>query len=471
MQLIKNYLYNATYQIFVLLIPLVTMPYIARVLGAKNSGIVAFTTSNTQYFVLLASLGISVYGNREVAYHRQNKQALSQIFWELFSLRLVMMVLTLGVFAVFLIGREQYFKAYVAQAILIIATAFDISWFFMGLENFKVTVVRNFIVKLISLILIFVLVKSQADTVVYIFITSLSQLLGNLSMFTYLKKYLVLPKWPLHLRQHFQQALWFFIPQISVSLYTSLNKTILGWLVSVTAAGMFDYADRIVRLALAIVTAVGTVMLPRMAQMFAQGNVNKVKRYLCLLFNGISYLAVPIMFGLAAIATKFIPFFLGQHYQAVSLLMMIEAAVIVIIAWENVLGNQFLIPTDQTSVYTKAILVGAAVSLVLNPFMAKLLGQVGATVAMVAVEGSILLYELRAVRTMVSWKELFGDCWKAFFAGGIMFLVVYPLNLRLSFNIATLALEVIVGVVIYLGLLWILRPQVKAVLLNLLKQH
>jgi len=281
MKIIKNYLYNVFYQVFVLLVPLITMPYIARVLGPTGVGINSFTNSNTQYFILIGSIGVSLYGNRQIAYYRDNRAKASQIFWEVFLMRLVTIVAALALFFGFLWFVKDYHQAYLMQAILIVAAAFDISWFFMGFENFKVTVLRNIIIKLISLACIFIFVKNQGDLTLYIAILSISQLIGNLTLFPYLKHYIDMPDWhKLKIWRHFQPSLVLFIPQIATQVYLILNKTMVGKMVSVEAAGFYDNSDKIVKMVLAIVTATGTVMLPRVANTFAKGDHEQVKKYL-----------------------------------------------------------------------------------------------------------------------------------------------------------------------------------------------
>ena len=175
------------------------------------------------------------------------------------------------------------------QAILIVAAAFDISWFFMGFENFKVTVLRNIIVKLISLACIFIFVRGKGDLTLYIAVLSISQLIGNITLFPYLKRYINLPNWrELKIWRHFKPSLVLFVPQIATQVYLILNKTMVGKMVSVEAAGFYDNSDKIVKMVLAIVTATGTVMLPRVANTFAKGDHEQVKKYLYQSFDFVS---------------------------------------------------------------------------------------------------------------------------------------------------------------------------------------
>lgn len=168
MKVIKNYLYNASYQVFVLLVPLITTPYLARVLGPKGVGINSFTNSVIQYFILFGSIGVNLYGNRQIAFVRDNKDLLTKTFYEIFFMRLTTILLSCLSFEIFLLFVNKYQIFYLAQSVSIIAAAFDISWFFMGVENFAVTVLRNFIVKIITLTSIFLFVKSYNDLSMYI---------------------------------------------------------------------------------------------------------------------------------------------------------------------------------------------------------------------------------------------------------------------------------------------------------------
>lgn len=220
----------------------------------------------------------------------------------------------------FLTINGQYHAYYLSQSIAIVAAAFDISWFFMGIENFKVTVLRNFIVKLLALFSIFLFVKSYNDLNIYILIIVLSTLIGNLTFFPSLHRYLVKVNYrELRPIKHLKQSLVMFIPQIAVQIYWVLNKTMLGSLDSVTSSGFFDQSDKIVKLVLAIVSATGTVMLPRVANAFAHREYSKIKEYMYAGFSFVSAISIPMMFGLIAITPKLVPLFL--HLNLVMLFL------------------------------------------------------------------------------------------------------------------------------------------------------
>ena len=460
MKIIKNYLYNVFYQVFVLLVPLITMPYIARVLGPTGVGINSFTNSNTQYFILIGSIGVSLYGNRQIAYHRDNQEEASQIFWEVFLMRMLTILVALVAFFIFLGVEKSYHYAYLMQSILIMAAAFDISWFFMGFENFKVTVLRNIIVKLISLACIFIFVRNKGDLTLYIAVLSISQLIGNITLFPYLKRYINLPNWrELKIGRHFKPSLVLFVPQIATQVYLILNKTMVGKMVSVEAAGFYDNSDKIVKMVLAIVTATGTVMLPRVANTFAKGDHEQVKKYLYQSFDFVSAVSVPMMFGIAAIAPNFATMFFGQNFAAVGPLMMIESIVILMIAWSNVLGVQYLMPTGHNKEFTISVTIGAVVNIILNVPMILWLGTQGAMIATVISEISVTAYQFYVVRYELSIRQMMAEVWKYFLGGLMMFAVVLYLNLTVPFNMVQLGLQIGIGILVYAVVLWLTKPK------------
>ncbi|MFV0982662.1 flippase [Latilactobacillus sakei] len=467
MKIIKNYLYNVFYQVFVLLVPLVTMPYIARVLGPTGVGISSFTNSNTQYFILIGSIGVSLYGNRQIAYYRDNRRKTSQIFWEVFLMRIVTIIGALIAFFIFLGLTNEYKQAYLMQSILIVAAAVDISWFFMGFENFKVTVLRNIIVKVISLICIFIFVKDKGDLNIYIGILALSQLIGNITLFPYLKNYINMPNWrELRIWRHFRPTLILFVPQIATQVYLILNKTMVGKMISVEAAGFYDNSDKIIKMVLAIVTATGTVMLPRVANTFAKGDHEQVKKYLYQSFDFVSAIAIPMMFGIAAIAPKFATIFFGKAFAPVGLLMMIESVVIPIIAWGSVLGVQYLLPTGRNREFTISVVLGAIVNIIVNIPFILWMGIPGAMIATVLSELSVTGYQFYILRNELDLKQMMKEIWKYLLAGFLMFIVILWSVLSFKFNIFILLIEVIIGILIYFGVLVLTKPK----LLNYVKR-
>ncbi|KRK79029.1 oligosaccharide flippase family protein [Companilactobacillus nodensis] len=454
MKVLKNYLYNASYQVFILLVPLITTPYLARVLGPRGVGVNSYTSSITQYFIILGSIGIDLYGNRQIAFVRDDKNKLTKTFFEIFLLRIITISVSCFVFAIFINSNNKYRIYFLAQSFSIIAAAFDISWFFMGMENFMITVLRNLIVKIITLGSIFLFVKSYKDLTVYILILSLSLLVGNLTLFPSLNKYLGnISIKDIHIWQHFLPSLSLFLPQVAIQIYTVLNKTVLGLLVSVQASGYFDQSDKIVRMALAVVTAMGTVMLPHVANAFSKGKFKKTVMYLYKGFSFVSVSAVPMAFGLVAVDSKFVPLFFTSKFLEVIPIMSIESIAIIFIAWGNAIGSQYLLPTKQVKAYTIAVVLGAIVNLVVIFPLIKLFGAVGASVATVVSEFTVSTYQLYSIRDQIDYEKIFKDLSKYLISGIIMFLVVKIIDILLPISWFMLIIEIIIGIVVYVLML------------------
>ncbi|MEF7476762.1 oligosaccharide flippase family protein [Pediococcus pentosaceus] len=461
MQVVKNYLYNASYQVFVLLIPLITTPYLARVLGPTGVGINAYTNSIIQYFILFGSIGVNLYGNRQIAFVRDNKDKMTKTFYEIFLMRIMTIILAYAAFLIFLMTTGSYHVYYLAQSVSIIAAAFDISWFFMGVENFGVTVLRNFVVKIVTLISIFTFVKSFDDLNIYIMILSLSLLIGNMTLFPNLRRYIGKVRLKnLRIWQHLKPSMVLFVPQIATQIYLVVNKTMLGSMTSVQAAGYFDQSDKMIKMILAIVTATGTVMLPHVANAFMKGEVEKTKQFLYNSFSFVTALSVPMMFGIAAVARKFVPLFFTDKFLAVTPLMMIESVVILLIAWSNALGTQYLLPTNQNGAFTKSVVLGAVVNIIVNIPFIMLWGALGATISTVLSELAVTGYQLYVLRNQIKYRSLFTDTGKYLLAGFIMFIVVFVVDGKLNSSWTILIIEVLVGIIIYAGLLIVMKAKI-----------
>ncbi|MBD5835194.1 flippase [Lactobacillus delbrueckii] len=462
MRVVKNYLYNVGYQVLAIIVPLITSYYVSRVLSPEGVGANAFTNSIIQYFMLLANIGIGYYGNREIAYVRDNKQKMAATFWEIQIVKTVMTVvayLSFVVFMAFYSGNKTYMWA---QSINLIAVAFDISWLYQGLEDFKRTVLRNTFVKITSMIAIFIFIKSPKDVALYIIVLALSTLLGNLTLwphavnnYGHVDRGTKLNPW-----RHFVPTVTMFVPQIATQLYVQLNRTMLGLMVDQKASGFYQYSDNLVKLILAFVTATGTVMLPHVANAFAQHDMEKVHKMLYKSFDFVSALAYPMMFGIAGVSLTLAPLYYSSKYAPVGPAMLIESIVILMIGWSNVIGTQYLLPVNRVKDFTTSVTIGAIVNIILNfPFIS-LWGLNGAMWATVLSEVAVTGYQLYVVRKDLDLSLMFQSSWKYLLASGVMFVAVFGMNTHLKASWLWLICEVAVGVVIYAGLVYFLKAPI-----------
>ena len=387
-KVVKNYLYNLSYQILVLIVPLITTPYVSRVLGAKGIGTFSYTNSIVQYFILFGCIGLNMYGQREIAYAQHEKEKRDKVFWELGILRIITVSISLAIFYFTLASHGKYAPVFFIMCLDILASMVDISWFFQGIEDFKKIVVRNFIIRIVGVALIFLFVKTSDDLLLYVICHSATQFLGNLSMWAYIPKLVDKIKVKeLEIRKHIRPTIIFFLPQIAVSIYTFLDKTMIGFLTgSEEEIAYYEQGQKIIKIFMALVTSFGTVMMPRVANLFKLNEMEKVKSYLSKSFRFVFFMSFPMMFGLMAVSCNIVPWFFGSGYDKVIPNMMVIAPILVIVALSNFIGNQFLLPTGMQKEYTISVVTGCVVNFSLNLLLIPFFLSIGVAVATVIVE-------------------------------------------------------------------------------------
>lgn len=455
----KNYIYNLVYQILLMVIPLITTPYLSRVLGAENLGIYSYTLSIATYFVLFGSLGVALYGQREIAYVRDDKDKLSKTFFEILFFRFVSMAFSIFTFYLFFCLNGNYKVYYRILLLELVANSLDISWLFQGLEEFKKITGRNIVVKLISLVLIFTLVKTKNDLWLYVVIYVLSDVIGNLSLWPYLPKYVnkVKPK-RLNLKKHLRPILALFIPQIAVNIYTVLDKTMIGLISgNMVAEGNYEQSQNIVKTALTVVTALGTVVSPRIANSMSNHDTEKINEYLSKSFRFVWFMGIPVMFGIMGIANTLVPWFLGSEFNDSVALIMLGSPLIMAIGLNNVTGLQYLVPVKKQKLFTLSVVIGALFNFTLNSILIPIYGANGAIIASVLAEFLILTIHILGIKKDIDIKMIYKGSLKYIVSGIIMFSVVYFIGIKMNPTMSTTFLQILVGIIIYTLLLIIAK--------------
>ena len=433
----KNYIYNMVYQVLILILPLITTPYLSRVLGAEGIGIYGYTYSIVTYFILFGSLGVAMYGQREIAYAQENVEARKKVFIEIVIFRFITISIAIAFYYFLFIRGAEYQIYYQILLLELIAAAFDISWFFQGMEEFKRTVTRNVLVRICSVSLVFILVKTKEDLAKFTLIYSLADLIGNLSLWLYVPKYIKGVKVKnVNVFKHLPQITLLFIPQIANQIYKILDTTMLGALVSdKTETGYYEQGQKVIRLLLTIVTSLGVVMVPRMASTFASGDKEKIKSYMKMSFKFVFFLAFPIMFGIISISQAFVPVFFGSGYDKVVILINIISPILILMGMANVLGTQYLLPTKHQKEYTISVSIGVIFNFILNYILIRKFASIGASVATVLSELIVVIIQFQFVKKEINLKNLFGMAWKYLLSGIIMFAVCFGIRLLLATNI------------------------------------
>ncbi|HOV25841.1 MAG TPA: flippase [Pseudobacteroides sp.] len=461
----KNLGYNLLLNAVSLILPLITMPYISRVLGVDGVGIYNYTLSITQYFIIFGSLGLTMYGNRQIAYTRDDKEKMSRTFWSILILRITSTGFATVLYYLIFGNIDTYREIYMIQAINIISAMVDISWLYIGLEDFKKTVTRNLAVKIIGVCLIFLFVKTQNDLKLYVLINVLMVLLGNLIMWVYLPGILIKTKIRIReIKDHLLPAVQLFIPQIAIQVYVVIDKSMIGLLSNVEEVGLYAQAENIVKAALAMVTALGTVMLPRMSNIFANGDKEKMDSYLNASLRGVAYAAVPMFIGIACISKEFVGWFFGAGFELVTYLIMVISPILYFIAMSNVMGVQYLLPSNRIKAFTVSVTTGAAVNVILNFLMIPPMKSLGASIATVAAEFSVAGVQFYYLRKEIKVEFYLESFIKYIFASAVMAGAIRIIGNIMGVGIDTTVLQGIIGTIVYIIVLILLKEKVNLML-------
>ncbi|MGT2932492.1 flippase [Streptococcus catagoni] len=461
MKLVKNIIYNTSYQILTLIIPLFTVPYVSRVLSPEGVGINAYTNAIVTYFTLIGALGIALYGNREIAFVQKNKYRRSKVFWELVFLKTISVGLTSLLFLAFVFFAKDLQIYYLLNGINLIATLTDISWYFIGVEDFKKIVIRNTFVKLTTVILTFVLVRTKADLGLYIFLISFSMLLGNLTVWPFLTKEVIwIPLKKLSIGQHIKPTLMLFLPQITMQIYLSLNKSMLGALDGVVSSGYFDQSDKLIRILFTIVTAIGGVFLPRLSSLFSMGQQLEAKRLLLKLVDLSNAISMLMIGGVVGVSSTFAVFFFGKGYEPVGPLMAVQSLMIIFISYGNALGTQYLLASKRTTAYTMSAVAGLITNVVLNLLLIPILGTMGAVISTVITELVVSGYQAISLRDIFTFKELTRGLLRYSVAATVVAVLIHYLNTIMNATLINYGLQALLGTLIYVIIVYVTRTPV-----------
>lgn len=456
--LFKNYIYNASYQLLGIITPLVTSPYISRVLGADNIGIYSFTYSVVYYFGIAASLGIDVYGNRSIAKCRDQEER-NNVFSSIYILHLILSIISIIVYVTYLLTiGEQYAPISYIQAIYLVAVCFDINWLFAGIEEFKITVTRSAIVKLITTVLIFCVVRSESDLWKYTFLLTLGQFFGMICVWIFAFRFVRFVKvtWK-DIISHLKPLFILAISVLAVAVYLHIDKIMLGVLSSITEVGYYENAFKAIDFPLNLILAFGTVMIPRASSMINNDQILELKELINKSMKVIALVSTPMAFGFAAISRVFSVVFWGIDFEPCGEIIAILAVVSVLITWNNIIRTQFLVPKEKDKGYVIAVCVGAVVDLILNFIFIPVLGGKGAAIGTVGAYTTVFLIQNRLVSEELPICRYLGYYLPYVIFSAIMLITVSFLDGVLPTTILSLFIEIACGCIIYipLALTWI----------------
>lgn len=448
----KNLAYNMLYQIVGMLIPLIISPYLARVLGVEKIGIYSWTYSKVYYFSLFAMLGINNYGSRTIAFVRDSTEKTDEKFSGIYVCQLFMSVLMLIVYMAYIIFSESKYKEIsLIEGLFIFASMVNITWFLNGIEEFKLTAVRNAIVKVLSLLLIIIFVKGSDDLWKYTLIMAGMEVIGQISVWSLVRKRVAFKKtkWK-DILPHVKPIVVLFVPILAMSVFVNMDKYMIGVLSDIKQNGFYENADKVINVPKAFVAAVGTVMLSRTAHLIANEREKESEEYVkWTMFYAIAF-ACALSFGIAAISDMFAVVFWGGDFAPCGELIKYMAPAIVLSVFGNVIRTQYLIPRERDREYTISLIVGAVVNFVVNLMLIPIWGAGGAVAATVLAELSMTGIQAYCVRKALPVLIYIKDGGVFMIFGLVMYIAVRVAAKRLESSIVALLGLVLLGAIIYL---------------------
>lgn len=458
----NNLVYSLLIQISGLIAPLITSPYIARVLSPELIGDYSFTLANSNYFTLIECLGLPLYGMIEAAKVRDDKKKLSKLFWEISLIKIFLTIICVIVYVGMFVcsGNQNLRHLYIIMIFNLIAVGLDTTWILNGLEEFKVTAIRSIAVRIINIFLILLFVKSEHDIITYALIMQGSTFISYAVMFpTVLKKIGEISLKELNIWRHIKPSLIYFVPGIITTIFQSTDKSILGIFSTSYEVGVYEQACKICQLFACMISAVSNAILPRAAYLNSNTEKNSESEKLFKTSIRIcSFAALPICFGASAIADSFIPVFFGAGYEKSAVLLKILCINVFFIALSNFYGQQALMARGKQKEYNISITVSAFANVAINLVLVQSLESVGVSIAS-AVAGLISFLMISYYgKDMLPLPAAIKMSHKYLAAAVLMFICIF--KIVFNSNYLTVLVQIISGVLIYFAVLIVLKEKI-----------
>lgn len=459
-KLAVNILYNMLNQLVALVVPIILSPYVARVLSPELIGEYSYSLANSSYFVLIECLGLSLYGMLEVSAHREDIEYISKVFLGIMFIKIALMlgcIIAYGVPFILLAKNDRWLNT--VMILNIASSGIDTTWFLTGLEEYKITVMRNVLVRAANVLLVCILVKSERDFAIYAIIMQLSSFISYAIIIpTVISKIEIVKVSRRDIDRYLKTSMAYFVPGLINTIFTSADKTVLGAFANKYEVGVYEQASKISTLCGSLINSISNVILPRVTYLNHGKNKEEAKKLLYKTIRYAAIMAIAVTFGIFCIAEEFIPIFFGAGYEKSAILLKILAVNVLMSVLANYLGQQCLISNRKQKEYNIAITVGAVLNVIMNLLTVGRLQSVGISISSaisgMVVFGIVLLYSKNLIRL----RDILKMSWKAIVSGGIMTMIVYPIHYG-NMPMLELLIKITVGAFAYVIMLIILREE------------
>lgn len=449
-----NFIYNVLYELLAIAVPLVTTPYLARVLGPDGLGEYSYAYAIAYYFVLFMQLGIKNYGTREIAKYQHKIEERSRIFWDLVTVQGIFSVLAVIIYGWYSFALSSNRIMSLLLLPYILSGALDITWCFSGMEDFKTIIGRSTLIKILTTIAIFLWVKSPEDITKYACIMTFGMFFSQLLLWPFLSKYIKCT--PIRIKmlfKHLKPLSILFIPLLAVSIYKMMDKIMLGYMTDMTQVGFYESSERVLVIPLALITSLGTVMLPHMANLYATDNTKRATEIFEKSIYFAMFLSTSIGFGIMSVAKTFVPWFYGEDFSTCITLFQILLPSSMFLAFANVIRTQYLVPRERDKEFVISLIAGAVVNVFVNWCLIPTMKASGAAIGTLCAEITVcVLQAAMAWRAVPIYRYMIGSI--PFVMVGIsMYMIIVRLNFSSMPILVNLILQCALGTILYCMLL------------------
>lgn len=453
MKLLKNYFYSMIYQVINLLTPLLTLPYLAKNLGKENLGNFAFVNSILQYFLIFTTLGISIYGNREIAKVKENKEKRSIVFFELCKIKSIAGIFVLSVYffyVVYFIKSLELKLIYCVMSGYIFSNIIDISWFYMGIEQFKKIAKRQFLIKISLLILIFLLIRNRSDLLLYIWIVVILEIASQIYMWINLDKEIEYKFFHnTKMLSHLTSLFSLFLPIMITTFYTNMDKIFIGNYINKEEVAIYDVSLKIITILITLVNSMTPVMISRISNSLRDEKATQ--KYIYNSFKYLSLVAFPMTFGLMAISKELIILFLGIEFEKSGIVLSLLSFMIVANVVGSIFVNYIMIPFGKEKIYQKVVYIMAIIYLLLDILLIPKYGAIGAAIACTSAHIIIIIIQSYFLRNCINIKEIILSMKNPFLVGLLMFMMMEVISFRDISPLLTLFIKITIGILFYIS--------------------
>lgn len=472
--LAANSIYNVIYRLLNTVFPLIATVYSSHILLSSGVGKVTSAQNIVSYFILIASLGIPTYGIKAIAVARQNKERLSQTFWELFIINLISSVACSLCFIV-MIENAPFIKGeqalYLVAGLNLFANVLNVDWFYQGLEEYKYITLRSISVKAVSYGLMFIFVRDRSDYIVYALLSS-TALVGNY-FFNAIRvwKYITPHFTGLHFSKHLKPIMFLLASTVAVEVYTLADTTMITFMCNDSAVGMYDVASKVIRVVRGVCTAACAVFLPRLSMYYSQNQLSEFKDLIGKGFKMLLIFTIPAAAGIILIANPAIVLLFGESFEGSIFPAQILAVSIISVALSGFFGNQVLVTVGKEKTVMLSTMLGAAANVCLNSILIPCMGISGAAIASVITELGVAAFQMFNLRNSYLPKTE-GKFWLSVgISIAIMSGFVLLMKALIANSIIRVAVAIVAGVIGYTIGLLITRNEVVFEIINKIQQH